>query len=488
LTGESVVNGGRCARRIVGRVRKRIWLTLLGSLFLVIVLVPGAPGAPPESIPRRDVRWHHYVTAWTSQGIFFLRFREHLIYRDHDYEPAVASTDGRGRRSIVGGPSPCFDEFSVSPSGTQIAFPEGGLDPEGLERCVISSVNTDGSGLRRLTNPPDFAGSPIWSPDGTAIAYQGNGIVVRDVETGEQKVVAQGWAPHWSPDGRRLAFSGGAVFLVERDGSALRQLTPADGSAPFGWSPDGRQVLFERDATSSRSSIWVIDSDGSRKRRLTAGHSPKWSPRGDWIAFARGPLRSQRDPNQLYIIRPAGGRVRALGAVARDTHKDLERPGEPWRPAYAWAPDGRHLAVSRQDGCWRVGIYIVDLRGRARNLTNDCRLRGTPRADALTGTEERDLIWGFAGRDRIFGRSGNDVLFGGAGADVVSGGKYRDQISGGPGSDRLSGGGGPDVLLARDGQRDEVACGSDIEGRDRAVVDRLDRVASDCEVVARGRS
>jgi hypothetical protein len=61
-------------------VRKRLWLTLFASLFLAIVLVLGAAGAPPESIPRRDLRWDHYVTAWTAQGIFFLRFREHPIY------------------------------------------------------------------------------------------------------------------------------------------------------------------------------------------------------------------------------------------------------------------------------------------------------------------------------------------------------------------------------------------------------------------------
>jgi hypothetical protein len=29
--------------------------------------VPGTAGTPPKSIPRRDLRWDHHVTAWTAR-------------------------------------------------------------------------------------------------------------------------------------------------------------------------------------------------------------------------------------------------------------------------------------------------------------------------------------------------------------------------------------------------------------------------------------
>jgi hypothetical protein len=47
----------------------------------------------------------------------------------------------------------------------------------------------------------------------------------------------------------------------------------------------------------------------------------------------------------------------------------------------------------------------------------------------------------------------------------------------------LKGGPGNDVLLAADGKRDLVDCG---KGRDRATVDRIDRVRG-CESVTRKR-
>jgi hypothetical protein len=63
-------------------------------------------------------------------------------------------------------------------------------------------------------------------------------------------------------------------------------------------------------------------------------------------------------------------------------------------------------------------------------------------------------------------------------------------LTGGPGADRLDGGGGSDRILARDGERDVVDCGTNTgrtnktPERDVAFVDALDRV-SHCERVFR---
>lgn len=99
-------------------------------------------------------------------------------------------------------------------------------------------------------------------------------------------------------------------------------------------------------------------------------------------------------------------------------------------------------------------------------------LRGTASDDRLAGTSGHDRVLGLAGADRIRGRGGHDCLFGAAG---------RDRLSGGRGQDALDGGRGNDVLSAADGSRDLVRCGP---GRDRAVVDRHDRLRG-CERVRR---
>jgi len=98
---------------------------------------------------------------------------------------------------------------------------------------------------------------------------------------------------------------------------------------------------------------------------------------------------------------------------------------------------------------------------------------GTQRGDSLRGTKYADLLRGLGGPDKLYGLGGADRLVGGAGADLLVGGAGRDLLEGGGGNDRI---------LARDGARDVVRCGL---GRDVVEVDRLDRIARDCEVVRR---
>lgn len=65
--------------------------------------------------------------------------------------------------------------------------------------------------------------------------------------------------------------------------------------------------------------------------------------------------------------------------------------------------------------------------------------------------------------------------------DGLEGGSGNDRLKGGPDKDTFYGGAGNDRISARDGTREKVDCG---KGRDRAKVDRRDRVKH-CEKVLR---
>jgi Putative Ig domain/RTX calcium-binding nonapeptide repeat (4 copies) len=95
----------------------------------------------------------------------------------------------------------------------------------------------------------------------------------------------------------------------------------------------------------------------------------------------------------------------------------------------------------------------------------EATIRGTSMSETLRATPAADRILGLGGNDKLYGLAGRDYLDGGRGADL---------LNGGPGNDRL---------VARDGVRDVLRCGS---GRDTARVDAKDRV-SGCEAVARPR-
>ena len=118
---------------------------------------------------------------------------------------------------------------------------------------------------------------------------------------------------------------------------------------------------------------------------------------------------------------------------------------------------------------------LVGGSGRDRLYGQDDRdeLFGGTANDRLEGGEANDMLAGGAGDDDLLGGSGSDRLFGEAGADRILGGGGRNQIDGGAGNDSI---------VARNGERDRIICGT---GRDRVHADRFDRL-NGCEVVRFG--
>ena len=154
----------------------------------------------------------------------------------------------------------------------------------------------------------------------------------------------------------------------------------------------------------------------------------------------------------------------------------------PRAPAPAPAPGPVQRPAPPQPGCALTGKVRVGTAGR--NLFN-----GTTGTDVLFGRGGRDVLRGQRGADCLYGDAGADSLNGGAGNDALFGGDGNDRLTDTSGRDRFLGGRGNDTIDARDrsvsGRRaaDTVACGAG--RRDRALVDRRDRVASDCEIVRR---
>lgn len=100
-----------------------------------------------------------------------------------------------------------------------------------------------------------------------------------------------GGEPCWSPDGHHLAFvRDGEIYIIDREGDNERFLTA--GRFPD-WSPDGTQIAFH-DPSDGDNDIFVINADGSERRKLTENDQhdefPRWTGDGERIVYAHSPV------------------------------------------------------------------------------------------------------------------------------------------------------------------------------------------------------
>ncbi|MEM6771235.1 MAG: oligogalacturonate lyase family protein, partial [Bacteroidota bacterium] len=105
----------------------------------------------------------------------------------------------------------------ISPDGDWVVYQRRGMDIMKDRRTArLWLIKTDGTGHRKLTSNDVSESSPVWSPDGSRIAFvsgtdQGSEIFVYWLDSGVMARLTQlEHSPSglsWSPDGKHLAFS-----------------------------------------------------------------------------------------------------------------------------------------------------------------------------------------------------------------------------------------------------------------------------------------
>jgi len=251
----------------------------------------------------------------------------------------LTAADGSSPSLLCGttlDPPPCFSPV-FSPDGTRIAY-ERYADPGGGIR--IRDLGTGAETVVTTNNEAPYS----WTPDGARILFSENlgGIWSVPVSGGTPtQILPYGRDPEPSPDGSKIAFDScpptGGICLANADGTGVEVLSAAGPSA-WGpdWSPDGTKLVYTLAAAGSHSegSLFTMSRNGGGVRRLAPYGGvffPIWSPDGTDILFAGNPVRGeppcQGVQTDCYMtIRAAGGD--AVQVVRYDEY--VARPS--WQP------------------------------------------------------------------------------------------------------------------------------------------------------------
>jgi Tol biopolymer transport system component len=343
----------------------------------------------------------------------------------------IAFYDHYGKRTGTVGERALYQDTILSPDGKRVAVTKVDLANESADLYVMDAAT--GAATRLTTSArTEFVMAPVWSPDGSRIAY----VTIRKGQEGVYIRAANGQGAEelvyknpgafmnlsdWSSDGRFLTFaksdlSGGTLFILPLEGGADRKAVEVFHSdlqmfAPQ-FSPDGRFLSYVVIDKANKAEVFVRPvgaAAGAGPWQISDGcmGGAYWRADGKalyYVARDRSLMVSEVSTAPSFtftkpqvLFRPPGAVPDRIAFVSRDGERFLALPpprgpqlqqitifnregqvakkvGEPGQYSQpSFSPDAKRLLVSKGDlQAGRSDLWTIDIAtGKETRITND---------------------------------------------------------------------------------------------------------------------
>ena len=244
-----------------------------------------------EQVNLTKHRASDYNPVWSPTGEQILFVSDRHGTKDLYLMKADGTNVRKVFKKLVGRQYPTW-----SPDGKQFAYHR-------FDKLAIYVASRDGKNEKELASGL----WPVWSPNGSEIAFvadekfvflaegvlqvENAKIQIINLQTNAQEALLPGkrlmFSPAWAPNSHKIAFSwinldpinllagkdpadAEAVYVVNRDGSGLKQIVDADDAATSNpiWAPQGDELIYEKEVRED-THLFKIALDGDVSEQLT---------------------------------------------------------------------------------------------------------------------------------------------------------------------------------------------------------------------------